>query len=303
MTAGAPPRIGFVGLGNIGGAIAANLARDGHSLVVHDLDPARVAPLETLGAAVARDVAGVASAITFASLPTPDDVDAVANAWLAGAPPGGILVDLSTNAPARVRAVAARLAASGRQLVDAPLSGGAPGAQTRQLVFMVGGADDAVARVRPYLETVGRAVFHLGAVGSGSAAKLVNSLVAFSTTLASLEALALATKAGIDLRAMVTVLRTAGAGNFYTNLAVEGIAHRADAPRFALSLAAKDAALIRSLAADEGVPDRFAAAAESVLAAAEACGLGASDWTHLPALFEAEAEIRFSLAPAPDADG
>jgi 3-hydroxyisobutyrate dehydrogenase len=293
-------KIGFVGLGNIGGAIARNLVEDGHGVAVFDADAARANALGEVGARVGGGVAAVAadSAVTFLSLPTPDVVDAVAAEWLAAAPADAVLVDLSTNSPARVRALGERVAASGRHLVDAPLSGGAPGAQARALMFMVGGDDAAVARVRPILEKVGRATFHLGPLGAGSAAKLVNSMVAFSTAMATLEALALATGAGLDLRAMVTVLRTGGAGNFYTNMAVEGIERRsAGAPQFALELAAKDAALIRELEAQCRMPCRFSSAVEQLLRDACARGMAKKDWTDLPALFEDECGVKFRLAP------
>jgi 2-hydroxy-3-oxopropionate reductase len=157
------------------------------------------------------------------------------------------------------------------------------------LMFMVGGEEEPVARVLPILEKLGRATFHLGPLGAGSAAKLVNSMVAFSTTMATLEALALATKAGLDLRAMVNVLRTGGAGNFYTNMAVEGVELRSDVAR-----------LIAELEAEHGVPGRFSSAVERLLRDACDRGMGQRDWTNLPELFEKEAGLKFSLRPDPE---
>src|SRR5688572_26539427 len=122
-------RLGVIGAGNIGGPIAANLIADGHVVVVHDADSDRPRPPPR--AEVAGSPAEVAerSEITFTSLPTPAIMDAVASAWLAGAARDSVLVDLSTNSPTVVRAVGARLAAAGRHLLEAPLTGGAPGAQ------------------------------------------------------------------------------------------------------------------------------------------------------------------------------
>src|SRR2546427_334047 len=133
-------RLGVIGAGNIGGAIAANLLADGHAVVVHDADPACCAALVQAGAVRADTPAAVAerSEITFTSLPSPAVMEAVAQAWLAGAAPDAVLVDLSTNAPAMIRSVGRRLAAAGRHLLEAPLTGGAPGAQARMLVFMAG---------------------------------------------------------------------------------------------------------------------------------------------------------------------
>ncbi len=292
-------RIGFIGLGNIGGAIARNLIEDGFELSVRDPDAERAAQLAESGARVCGDVAAVAAEceITFLSLPTPDDVDTVAAEWLSTAPAAAVLVDLSTNAPERVRELGARIASSGRHLVEAPLSGGAPGAQARMLMFMVGGDEAAVGRVMPVLDKLGRAAFHLGPLGAGSVAKLVNSMVAFSTTMATLEALAMASKGGLDLRSMVTVLRTGGAGNFYTNMAVEGIEKRSGVAHFALALAAKDAELIGALESECGVPGRFSAPVRQLLSDACERGMGKRDWTDLPAFFEDEASVKYSLGP------
>ena len=295
-------RIGFIGLGNIGGAIARNLLEDGHDVAVHDVDKARVDALVKDGAEAAANAAEVASRgeVTFLSLPTPDAVDAVAAEWLTGVQPGSVLVDLSTNAPARVRALAKRVEAAGCQFLDAPLTGGAPGAQARMLMFMVGGDPEVFARVEPILERVGRATVHMGEVGSGMIGKLVNSCVAFTTTWSSLEALALGSKAGIDLRKLVDMLRTAGAGNFYIDRMVEGIAKRGAPTQFSLELAAKDAGLILDLARAHGVPTPIASAIAQVLVSAIGSDLGHADWSDLPALLERQADLRFELAPADD---
>lgn len=291
--------LGFIGLGNIGGAIAANLARDGHALRVFDLDRVRRDGAAGAGAIACDDVrsVSVASEITFLSLPTPDVVDAVAEEWSWVAPAGAVLVDLSTNAPARVRALAERIRTGGRHFLDAPLSGGAPGAQARMLMFMVGGEPEVFERVRPVFSKIGRATFHLGPVGSGSVAKLVNSLVAFSTTIASLEGLSTAVRGGLDLRQMVEVIRTGGAGNFYTDRAVEGIERRSTVPQFALELAAKDARLILALENECGLPGRIASLLATLLEDATAAGMAENDWTDLPAFFEHEGGLRFTLGP------
>ena len=127
---------GVIGLGNIGGHIAANLVADGNDVVVHDVDADAMAALN--GATAAPDVAtvGQLADVTLLSLPTPNVVVAVAAAWADAASPGSILVDLSTNSPALVRELGHRLAASGHHLVEAPLTGGSIGAEKRMLVFM-----------------------------------------------------------------------------------------------------------------------------------------------------------------------
>ena len=289
--------IGVIGLGNIGGHIAANLVADGNAVVVHDVDAAAMEAIT--GASVATDVASLAAQteITLLSLPTPDVVNAVADAWVSGAEPGSILVDLSTNSPAAVRALGERLGRSGHHLVEAPLTGGAIGAERRMLVFMMGGDDHAVGRVRPVLEPLGRATFHVGALGLGNTMKLLNSLIAFTTTWVSLEGLSFATKAGIDVRDAVEILRTAGASNFFIDRQVETIDGRGRPTQFALALAAKDAGLIVESGIELGVPTPVAAAVRGVLDSAVDQGLGEADWSELVAFAERQGDVTLHWDP------
>ena len=283
--------IGVIGLGNIGRGIATNLVADGNDVVVHDVDTAAMAAIQ--GATAAADVAAVARAadVTLLSLPTPDVVAAVAAAWAAAAAPGAVLVDLSTNSPVVVRELGEGLAASGHHLVEAPLTGGAIGAEKRMLVFMVGGDEEPVARVLPVLEPLGRATFHVGPLGLGNTMKLLNSLIAFTTTWVSLEGLAMATKAGIALPKAVEILRTAGASNFYIDRQVETIDGRNRPTQFALELAAKDAGLIVATGNAVGAPTPVGAAIKGVLDAVVAEGLGGADWSELVTFAEGQADV------------
>jgi 3-hydroxyisobutyrate dehydrogenase-like beta-hydroxyacid dehydrogenase len=288
-------RVGVIGLGNIGGGVAANLVEDGDEVVVADIDPARAA---AVAGARAGDVAAVAAAseITLTSLPTPEVVADVAAEWAAAAPAGAILLDISTSSPAGNQALAGRLAQTGHHLVEAPVTGGAIGARKRMLVFMVGGNDEPVARCRPVLDRLGRAAFHLGPVGAGTTMKLVNSLLAFTCTWVSLEGLSLAAAAGIDLRTAVDVVRTGGATNFFIDRWVDGIGTRGRTPEFTLTLAAKDARLIEEVAAASGVPAPIAAAVHGVLADALARGLGDRDWSDLVLAAEARSGRPLTIA-------
>lgn len=292
-------RTGVIGLGNIGGAIAANLIADEHQVTVFDTDAGRGAALAARGAQVAGSAAAVAQAseVTFTSLPNPAVFEAVASEWLSAAAADAILVDLSTNAPATVRAVGARLAAAGRHLLEAPLTGGAPGAQARMLVFMVGGDPAVVERCRPLLARLGRASFHVGGLGLGNVAKLVNSLMAFSATWVSLEGLAVASKAGIDVRTMIDVIRAGGAGNIFTDRMVEGINERGRPTQFSLALAAKDAGLLLDVAREHGVPTPAAAQVAQAFVAAVGAGLGERDFTDIVELIERLANVQLRIAP------
>jgi 3-hydroxyisobutyrate dehydrogenase-like beta-hydroxyacid dehydrogenase len=284
--------VGVIGLGNIGGAIARNLVADGNDVTVYDLDTSLVNAVD--GAVAATDVESVARTadVTLLSLPTPDVVEVVAAAWAGAAKPGSILVDLSTNSPAVVRGLGERLAESGHHLVEAPLTGGAIGAERRMLVFMIGGDDDPVARVRPVLEPLGRATFHVGTLGLGNTMKLLNSLIAFTTTWVSLEGLAMATKAGIEVPAAVEILRTAGASNFFIDRQVETIDQRNRPTQFALELAAKDARLIVETGDALGAPTPVASAVRAVLDGAVDHGFGGTDWSELVTVAEQAADVR-----------
>jgi 3-hydroxyisobutyrate dehydrogenase-like beta-hydroxyacid dehydrogenase len=291
-------RVGVIGLGNIGGAVAANLVADGHDVVVADADPTRAAAVEGARAGGVADVAQ-ASEITVTSLPTPEVVAEVAAAWAAAAAPGSILLDLSTSSPEGNRTLADSLAAGGHHFVEAPLTGGAIGARKRALVFMVGGDDEPVARCLPVLEQLGRATFHLGPVGAGTTMKLVNSLLAFACTWASLEGLSLAKAGGLDLRTAVEVVRTGGASNFFIDRGVEGIDERDRPPQFALALAAKDARLIEEVADAAGIPVPVASAVRAVLADALDRGLGERDWSDLVVAAEARSGHALTLGAEP----
>ena len=283
--------IGVIGLGNIGGAIAVNLVADGNEVVVHDLDAAAAQ-------AVARRHRGRRRRRGGSSGRHHAPVTADARRGRRGGRrlgrrggPGSILVDLSTNSPAAVRELGDRLAGSGHHLVEAPLTGGAIGAERRMLVFMMGGDEEAVARVRPVLEPLGRATFHVGALGLGNTMKLLNSLIAFTTTWVSLEGLSLATKAGIAVPDAVEILRTAGASNFYIDRQVETIDGRNRPTQFALELAAKDAGLIVETGSALDVPTPVAGAIRGVLESTVAQGLGGADWSELVTFAERQADV------------
>jgi 3-hydroxyisobutyrate dehydrogenase len=293
-------RLGFIGLGNIGGNVAANLIADGHHVTVHDTDPARTSALQ--GAHVVGDAGAVAAAadITFLSLPSPAVVDAVSRAWAQGATPGRVLVDLTTNSPATVRAVGARLAADGLRFLESPVTGGAIGARNRSLVFIVGGDEDVVAEVEPLLDTLGRATYHLGPLGCGSVGKLVNSLLAFTTQVVSYEGLALGERYGIDLRTLVDMLQFSGGSQSFIERRVEAINDRGGHADFSIELAAKDAGLMLEAGRDVSLPLPVASAVHQVFVLAKAQGLGDRDINDLVEVFERTTGVQLRLGPAKD---
>ena len=209
-------KIGVIGLGNIGGPVAANLVADGFDVMVCDLNETFVNNLVAKGAkkGTVKDV-GQHAELTLLSLPSPAVIKSVTSEWLSTAAANSIVVDLSTNSPDMAKAIGKTVSDAGRCFLECPLTGGAPGAMNRALVFMIGGDKAVYERAKPVLDKISRATFYMGALGTGNTAKLVNSLLAFTCTWTSLEGLAMAAKTGIDIRTMVNVIRTGGASNFY----------------------------------------------------------------------------------------
>jgi 3-hydroxyisobutyrate dehydrogenase-like beta-hydroxyacid dehydrogenase len=293
-------RLGFIGLGNIGGGVSANLVSDGHQMTVHDTDRSRVDKLVAAGATGATSPAAVAAAsdTTFLSLPTPAIMQSVAAEWLDGAAgTGKVLVDLTTNSPATARAVGARVAAAGAHFLEAPVTGGAIGARNRMLVFIVGGDSELVARVAPLLETIGRGTYHLGPLGCGNVGKLVNSLMAFTTQVVAYEGLALGASYDIDLRTLVEMLRFSGGAHSYVERRVEEINERGRPSDFTIDLATKDAGLMLEAGRDASVPLPVASAVHQTMVLAKAQGLGSHDISDLVEVVERVLGIELRLPP------
>ena len=293
-------RIGFIGLGNIGGGMCANLVADGHDVTAFDVDAAKLTAQVEAGARAGKspdDVAANAD-ITFMSLPTPEVMAAVSEDWLRGAAAGSLLVDLTTNSSTTVRSIGRRLAAGGCHLVEAPLTGGAIGARNRMLVFIIGGDAEQVARVAPLFDALGRGQFHLGPLGTGNVGKLVNSLMAFTTMWVSLEGLALAAGNDIDLQLLLKMVRFSGGANSYLEKRVDEIATRGRPPEFAIELAAKDAGLMLELGRESSVPLPVASAIHQMLVFAKAQGLGGHDISDLVEVMERVTGVPLVLGPA-----
>ncbi len=206
--------IGFVGLGNMGRPMACRLIAAGHAVQGFDVAaPAR----EAAGAAgipLAGDLAAAAAGAdaVFTMLPAGDHVRAVycgAGGLLAEANGDALLVDCSTIDLATARAVHGEAAGRGFAMLDAPVSGGVGGAEAGTLTFMVGGAEDAVARGEPLMAAMGRNVVHAGGAGNGQAAKMCNNMVLGVSMIAVSEAFALAERVGLDARTLFDIMSTA----------------------------------------------------------------------------------------------
>ena len=255
-------RVGFIGLGVMGAPMAGHMARAGHAVSVYDLAPgaaqrlAESQPGVTARASL-REVAAHSDVIVT-MLPNGRVVREVVFAddgLLAGWARGGLLLDTSSAEPWITRETAARLAEGGIAMVDAPVSGAAWGAQAAELVFMVGGAQADVARARPLLDAMGRAVFHLGALGAGHTMKCLNNLITAVTLTATAEGLAIGTRAGLDPAVMTDVLNEATGGSWITRTHIhQRVISRSFDDPFKLELMLKDMGIAVDLARELGMP-------------------------------------------------
>jgi 3-hydroxyisobutyrate dehydrogenase len=208
--------VGIVGLGNMGGRMAARIQADGHSLLGYDSDPQR-APAR--GIAAAATLAELVAAVDVVLLSLPDSVvvEAVARGdggILAGAREGQIVVDLSTSNPSSTRELAAEFEQRGVAMLDAGISGGAAAAEKGTLTIMVGGQAEALERVQPVLASFSSKVFHMGAAGSGHATKLLNNFLNAVTLAATAEVMVAARMAGLDLAQVLEVINSSSGVSF-----------------------------------------------------------------------------------------
>jgi 3-hydroxyisobutyrate dehydrogenase len=204
-------RIGFVGLGTMGAAMAGHLARAGHPLIIWNRTPGKAGELAKLGATEAPDPARLAAASDVVVVCVSDtaDVESVLfgpGGVAQGIRPGALVIDCSTIAPGATRDFAVRLAGRGAAMVDAPVSGGSEGAQKATLTIFVGGAPADVERARPILARLGQTITHVGPIGSGQAVKAVNQVILAGTYLGVAEGIVLAIKAGLDVEQVVGAL-------------------------------------------------------------------------------------------------
>jgi 3-hydroxyisobutyrate dehydrogenase len=278
--------VGFAGLGTMGAAMAANLARAGFEVRVWNRTPDRAAELLALGATETPDPAALAAAseivvVCVSDTPHVEEVLFGERGIAAGARPGTVVVDCSTISPSATRAFAARLAAGGVALVDAPVTGGSEGARKGTLSILVGGEPADVERVRPVLGAMGTTITHFGPAGSGQAVKAVNQVMIAGVYLAVAEGMVLAMKAGLDPAAVVGALGGGVAGSWIlANRSAKMIAN--DYPLgFRTALHLKDLGIALELGRETGTVMPLAGLAAQLEAGLVARGYGDEDMSYL----------------------
>jgi 3-hydroxyisobutyrate dehydrogenase len=254
--------VGFVGLGNMGVPMAANLVRGGYDVIAFDLDPARAHSFAKDNAARATaDLAelGRAADAIITMLPTGKDVREVLLQMQGGAlasnlKAGAYVIDMSSADPVGTRALGKDLAARSIALVDAPVSGGVPRARDGSLAIMIGGEAQAVAAVTPLLSKMGQKLFEVGDLGCGHAMKALNNFLAATSFTAAAEAVAVGRRFGLDPAVMMDVVNVSTGRSFASeNLIKQHVLSGAFGTGFALGLLAKDVGIAANLADQIGM--------------------------------------------------
>ncbi|MFI9604996.1 NAD(P)-dependent oxidoreductase [Streptomyces sp. NPDC004069] len=269
---GKQPRIGFIGLGHMGGAMARNLLKAGFPVTVHDTRREAAADHLTAGATWAVSAADCAAAadVLITMLPGPRQVEAVLlHAGAAAAlRPRATWIDMSTSAPEAARRIAAdTLDPRGVHHLDAPVSGMAKGAIAGTLQIFVGGSPDVYQEHRPVLEAMGDAerIFHVGPRGAGYTVKLMINLLWFAHLVATSEVLTLGVKAGVDLDVLRTSLIASPANSNFLQHDIQALLAAGDYDEsFGMALACKDLGLAVDLGRDVGLPVELSALVEQI---------------------------------------
>lgn len=252
-------KIGFIGLGIMGGGMAHNLLKAGFDVTVWNRTAVRMEPLVAAGAKAGSspaDVAAQSDVILVCVSDTPD-VEAVilgADGVIAGAKAGSLVVDHSTISPTATKAIAATLAANGVQMLDAPISGGSEGAAKGTLSIMVGGDAAQFARALPVFQAMGKTITHVGGTGAGQTVKLVNQILVVVTMLGVAEALLFAEAGGLDLAKTLTAVSGGAAGSWSLSNRGPQMVQRDWRPGFTIDLQQKDLRLVLEAADQFGVP-------------------------------------------------
>ena len=283
--------IGFIGAGNMGGPMVANLVKAGHAVVAFDVAEAAREAARDAGATLADDSAAAAAAgdVVITMLPAGEHVRAVylgADGAIASARPGALLIDCSTIDVETARAVNGAARDAGFEMLDAPVSGGIAGAEAAALTFMVGGSAAAFARAEPVLADMGRKIVHAGPAGNGQAAKICNNMILGISMIGVSEAFTLAERLGLDARALFDISSQASGSCWamLNHLPVAGIvetsaANRAFRPGFSAAMMHKDLKLAAAAAAAAGASTPLGSHAAALYSEFVDAGNGGLDYS------------------------
>lgn len=285
------PRIAFIGLGNMGGPMAANLHKAGYAVTAFDLSAEALGKLRELGVGTAASAQAAAQGaqVVVSMLPASRHVEGLylgeagLLAQLAG---GALVIDCSTIAPASAQKVAAAAQARGLAMIDAPVSGGVAGAAAGTLTFIVGGEAAALERARPVLQAMGKNIFHMGAAGAGQVAKLCNNMALGVIMAVTGEAIALGVAHGLDPKALSQMMAVSTSRSWATEVCNPwpGVLENAPASRgysggFGNDLMLKDLGLAVEAAMGVGATIPLGELARNLYAMNKQAGRGGLDFS------------------------
>jgi 3-hydroxyisobutyrate dehydrogenase len=280
--------IGFIGLGNMGFPMASRLANAGHRLIVSDRDQDAVQRFhsEHPGATAATDSSVWQEAdVVITMLPNSDIVEAVlvnGDGVVAAASLNTLFIDMSSSEPIRSRDLGKQLDGQGMRYLDAPVSGGVRGAQNGQLAIMVGGRWQDLDQAKELFDVLGKSVIHVGSAGSGHAAKALNNLVSAASVVATVEALQVGERFGIDPATMTEVLNaSSGRSNTSENKVAQFMLSGTFGSGFPIGLMTKDIKIATALADSLGIEAPFSHDCENIWQSTLDAGHGAEDHTKM----------------------
>jgi 2-hydroxy-3-oxopropionate reductase len=293
---------GVLGVGAVGRGMVESLLRAGFAVGVYDVEAGATAAVAELGAKAAGSPGELAesSDVLLLALPDSPEILEAADAIEGRLRRGSVVLLMSTVAPETPAELARRLGPSGVEVLDAPISGGPVKARSGELAIMVGGSEEGFARCRPVLQALGTHVVHVGPLGHGEVAKLVNNLIGVEIVVAISEGLALAAKAGVDVERVCAAIAGGSGSSWILQEWIPDTVFRGDyARRFSLDLMRKDLRLIADLAAGLGVPVEALELATRMIERAIDAGYGGSDFSILAPLAAQAAGTELPGGPPP----
>lgn len=286
------PKVGFVGLGNIGEPMCRRLLENGYEISICDVNPEAVSKLGDTAAEPAENLKVLASSaeVVLLSLPGSDVVEEAVlgeRGLVEGLSSGKVLIDTSSSRPSSTRDLAEKLAESGVEMLDAPVSGGVLRAEEGKLAVMVGGREEVFERHRRVLEAFGEKIFHVGDHGAGHLVKSLNNLLSATTLASAAEAVILAQKAGVAPETLLEVINAGNGRSYSTEVKFPNfILNRSFDDGFALGLMVKDLKIALETAAEMGHPMFSGSAISQIWQAAFARGHGPEGHTSIYAFLE-----------------
>ena len=273
-------RYGFIGLGHLGGHLATSLIRAGFPLTLSDLDRSRAEPLLAAGAAWAHDPAALARDVdaVITCLPSPKASADVLGQLLPALACGAAWIEMSTNGPAEVRTFAARAAAHGIAMLEAPVTGGVHRAAAGEITILVGGGEALFRAHEPALQAMGGEIIHMGPLGSAAVIKVITNMLAFVHLVASGEAMILAKRGGLDLARAYAAIRASSGNSFVHETETQLVLSGSYDIGFTMDLACKDLGFALAMGRDYGVPLDLAGLVEQTFTRARA-QLGGGAWS------------------------